>query len=52
MSTGAHSWLLIHIKCYGDGLKLVLSQDITERERADHMRRDFVANVSQRSAHR
>lgn len=46
MSTGAHSWLLIHIKCYGDGLKLVLSQDITERERADHMRRDFVANVS------
>ena len=46
MSTGAHSWLLIHIKCYGDGLKLVLSQDFTERERADHMRRDFVANVS------
>ena len=46
MSTGAHSWLLIHIKRYGDGLKLVLSQDITERERADHMRRDFVANVS------
>ena len=46
MSTGAHSWLLIHIKCYGAGLKLVLSQDITERERADHMRRDFVANVS------
>lgn len=46
MSTGAHNWLLIHIKCYGDGLKLVLSQDITERERADHMRRDFVANVS------
>lgn len=46
MSTGAHSWLLIHVKRYGDGLKLVLSQDITERERADHMRRDFVANVS------
>lgn len=33
----------------GDGqgaTKLVLSQDITERERADAMRRDFVANVS------
>jgi two-component system phosphate regulon sensor histidine kinase PhoR len=27
-------------------MKLVLSQDITERERADMMRRDFVANVS------
>jgi two-component system phosphate regulon sensor histidine kinase PhoR len=27
-------------------MKLVLSQDITERERADAMRRDFVANVS------
>jgi two-component system phosphate regulon sensor histidine kinase PhoR len=27
-------------------LKLVLSQDITERERTDAMRRDFVANVS------
>lgn len=28
------------------GLKLVLSQDITEGERAESMRRDFVANVS------
>lgn len=31
---------------YGDALKLVLSQDVTERERSDGMRRDFVANVS------
>jgi two-component system phosphate regulon sensor histidine kinase PhoR len=46
MASGAHNWLQIHVKEYGDGLKLVLSQDITERERADHMRRDFVANVS------
>ena len=28
------------------GMKLVLTQDITERERAEAMRRDFVANVS------
>lgn len=34
------------VRPYGDGMKLVLSQDITERERADGMRRDFVANVS------
>jgi len=31
---------------YGEGMKLVLSQDITDRERNDAMRRDFVANVS------
>lgn len=46
MTRGAQSFLLIQVKVYGDGLKLVLSQDITERERADTMRRDFVANVS------
>ena len=34
------------VRPYGDGMKLVLSQDITERERTDAMRRDFVANVS------
>ena len=28
------------------GMKLVLSQDVTERDRAEAMRRDFVANVS------
>ncbi|HEU4459042.1 MAG TPA: phosphate regulon sensor histidine kinase PhoR [Methylibium sp.] len=33
-------------RSYGDGMRLVLSQDVTERERADSMRRDFVANVS------
>lgn len=43
---GTISMLQIQIRVYGEGLKLVLSQDITERERADTMRRDFVANVS------
>jgi two-component system, OmpR family, phosphate regulon sensor histidine kinase PhoR len=38
--------LSVLVRPYGDGMKLVLSQDITERERADAMRRDFVANVS------
>jgi two-component system phosphate regulon sensor histidine kinase PhoR len=43
---GPQTTLQIHARVYGEGLKLVLSQDITERERADTMRRDFVANVS------
>jgi two-component system phosphate regulon sensor histidine kinase PhoR len=34
------------VQPYGDGLKLMLTQDITERERAEIMRRNFVANVS------
>jgi two-component system phosphate regulon sensor histidine kinase PhoR len=42
-SRGSVSVLL---RDYGEGMKLVLSQDVTERERADAMRRDFVANVS------
>ena len=37
--------LSVLIRPYGEGM-LVLSQDITERERAEQMRRDFVANVS------
>ena len=40
------STLSVLVRGYGDGLRLVLSQDITERERSDGMRRDFVANVS------
>jgi two-component system phosphate regulon sensor histidine kinase PhoR len=38
--------LQVLVRPYGEGMKLVLSQDITERERAEAMRRDFVANVS------
>jgi two-component system phosphate regulon sensor histidine kinase PhoR len=38
--------LSVTVRPYGDGQRLVLSQDVTERERADAMRRDFVANVS------
>ncbi len=34
------------VRPYGDGQRLVLSGDVTERERAEAMRRDFVANVS------
>ncbi len=38
--------LSVLVQDYGEGLKLVLTQDITERERAELMRRNFVANVS------
>ncbi len=38
--------LSVLVRPYGEGMKLVLSQDITERERNDAMKRDFVANVS------
>jgi two-component system, OmpR family, phosphate regulon sensor histidine kinase PhoR len=38
--------LSVLVREYGEGLKLVLSQDVTARERSDAMRRDFVANVS------
>ncbi|MDE1950055.1 MAG: phosphate regulon sensor histidine kinase PhoR [Burkholderiales bacterium] len=34
------------VRPYGEGMKLVLSQDVSEQERAEAMRRDFVANVS------
>jgi two-component system phosphate regulon sensor histidine kinase PhoR len=46
MLRGNLTVLQIQVRRYGEGLKLVLSQDITERDRADTMRRDFVANVS------
>jgi two-component system, OmpR family, phosphate regulon sensor histidine kinase PhoR len=38
--------LSVQVFPYGENRKLVLSDDITEIERTDSMRRDFVANVS------
>ena len=41
-----HGSLQVLMRRYGAGSKLVISQDMTERERSEAMRRDFVANVS------
>ena len=41
-----HGSLQVTIRRYGGNSKLVISQDQTERERTEAMRRDFVANVS------
>lgn len=38
--------LSVQIVPYGDRQKLVISRDVTELERVETMRRDFVANVS------
>ncbi|HUP08264.1 MAG TPA: phosphate regulon sensor histidine kinase PhoR, partial [Caldimonas sp.] len=38
--------LSVLVRPYGEGQKLLLSQDLTEQERSEGMRRDFVANVS------
>lgn len=40
------STLQVSIRRYDSASKLVISQDLTERERSEAMRRDFVANVS------
>jgi two-component system phosphate regulon sensor histidine kinase PhoR len=45
-NAGSASTLSILIRTYGDGQKLVLTSDVTERLRTEAMRRDFVANVS------
>ena len=38
--------LSLHLHPYGEGRLLLLSRDVTALEQAEHMRRDFVANVS------
>ena len=38
--------LSIVMRTYGEGQRLLLTQDVTARERAEATRRDFVANVS------
>jgi two-component system, OmpR family, phosphate regulon sensor histidine kinase PhoR len=38
--------LSFHLEDSIDGARLLLTRDVTERERLDRMRRDFVANVS------
>ncbi|SDV51035.1 phosphate regulon sensor histidine kinase PhoR [Chitinasiproducens palmae] len=45
-AAGAHRTLSVQAFPYGDDHKLVLSHDITDLEKTDAMRRDFVANVS------
>lgn len=42
----SRSTLLVQVIPYGEGHRLVLSRDITQLERLENMRRDFVANVS------
>jgi two-component system phosphate regulon sensor histidine kinase PhoR len=38
--------VLVTVRGFGEGQRLLITQDITERERNESMRRDFVANVS------
>jgi two-component system phosphate regulon sensor histidine kinase PhoR len=46
LAPGGLGTLSVLVRPYGKRRKLVLSNDITERERSETMRRDFVANVS------
>ena len=46
LAPGGLLQLQVALRAYGNGQKLVITQDVTERWRADAMRRDFVANVS------
>jgi two-component system phosphate regulon sensor histidine kinase PhoR len=45
-SPRGHATIQVLVRLYGDGQKLLLSQDVTDRDRMESMRRDFVANVS------
>ncbi|TCK43012.1 two-component system phosphate regulon sensor histidine kinase PhoR [Paraburkholderia sp. BL8N3] len=46
MGANRQHTLSVQVFPYGENRKLILTQDITELERTDSMRRDFVANVS------
>ena len=46
VAPGGETTLSVLVRPYGEGLRLVLSRDVTERLRNEAMRRDFVANVS------
>ena len=46
LAPGGMLQLQVAVRAYGNGQTLVITQDVTERYRADAMRRDFVANVS------
>lgn len=43
---GSGLTLAVQVVPYGDAQKLIISRDITQLERAETVRRDFVANVS------
>jgi len=43
---GAPKTLAVRLHSYGAGRKLLLTRDVTAQQQAEHMRRDFVANVS------
>lgn len=43
---GADLTLSVQLVPYGEGCKLVISHDVTQLERVETVRRDFVANVS------
>src|SRR5262245_37025350 len=45
-SRGADFVLSVQLVPYGDRQKLVISRDVTDLERVETMRRDFIANVS------
>ena len=45
-SRGADYILSVQLVPYGDRQKLVISRDVTDLERVETMRRDFIANVS------
>lgn len=48
LTSNRHSGLTLQVQIipFGDGQKMVLSRDISQLERLETMRRDFVANVS------